>query len=94
MPSVLRRMFRPLLWWLVASSLFFLAQFHRTQARKATLRFTVSMEGRSGQIIHEAKVNGSPYEAGKPSGVGRKGLVVQAADAESFETCASQFLAG
>ncbi len=83
---VMRRAFRPLLCWIVASSLLFLWQYHRTRASKATIQFTISMEGHTGQIAHKATLNGLSYTAGQPCGVGWKKLVVEAEDAESFET--------
>jgi hypothetical protein len=50
------------------------------------MRFTISMEGRQGQVLHDATLNGLPYHAGEKCGVGWKKFVVQAQDAESFET--------
>jgi tetratricopeptide (TPR) repeat protein len=87
-------MFRPLLWWFFASSLLFLWQYHRTLASKATIQFTISREGYTGQITHKATLNGLPYVAGQPCGVGWRKLVVEAEDAESFETNCFVWYAG
>src|SRR5688572_4786760 len=81
-----KRAFRPLLWWFVASSLLFLWQYHRTQASKATIQFTISVEGPAGQNTPKATLNGLPYTPGQPCGLGWKKLVVEAEDAESFAT--------
>ena len=78
--------FRPVLWWFVASSVLFFWRYHYTQASRATVQFTISIEGREGQILHKARLNGLPYEAGKPSGVGWKKISVQASGAEPFAT--------
>src|SRR5437867_9494226 len=94
MSSPRLRVFRPLLGWIVASSLLFLWQCHRSQASKATLQFTVSREGLTRPIPHEATVNGLPYESGQPCGVGWKKLVVQAENAEPFETNCFVWYAG
>ena len=84
--TVTRRAFRPLLWWFVASSLLFLWQCHRTRASKATIQFTISMERHTGQNTPKATLNGLPYTPGQPCGLGWKKLVVEAEDAESFQT--------
>lgn len=76
----------PLLWWVVVSSLLLLWRFHEVQSSKATVTFTVSMEGQTGPILHDSTINGFRYLAGQPSGVGRKKLVVEARNAEPFET--------
>ena len=86
MSSRRRGTFRPFIWWLVVSSLLLLGQYHRTKSSEATVEFTVSMEGRERQIVHGATLNGLPYQAGNPCGVGWKKLIVHAKDAESFET--------
>lgn len=44
------------------------------------------MEGRSEQVFYEATLNGLPYHAGEPCGVGWKKLIVRAEDAEPFQT--------
>src|SRR5712671_5020560 len=82
----MRQSFRPVLWWILASSLLFLWQYHHSHAAKATMQFTISMDGRREELLHDATLNGLPYKAGQPSGVGWKKLVVQAQDAEPFRT--------
>jgi len=82
---ILCRMLRPVYFWIAASSLLFLWRHHEIQARKATIQFTVSMEGRRGEIFHQVTLNGRPYRSGERSGVGWKKLVVQAQDAVPFE---------
>jgi hypothetical protein len=84
--SVGRRAFRPLLWWAVTSAVFLLLQFHYTHSARAKLRFSVSMEGRAGEIAHNITLNQLPYRPGEKSGVGWKTLIIQAEDAEPFET--------
>lgn len=83
---VRRRATRPLLWWIISSSLLFLWQFHHTKARNAKMLFTVSLERSKEQIDHDATLNGLPYKAGQPCGLGWKKLIVHARDAEPFET--------
>src|SRR5262249_36583336 len=84
--SVSRRAFQPLLWWVVVSSLLLLWRYHQTQVRNATVQFTVLMEGRPDQLLHRATLNGVPYQAGARCGVGWKKLVVEASEAEPFQT--------
>lgn len=83
---VTNRAFRPVLWWLVVSSLLLLWRFHYTSAARATIRFTVSMEGTPGRVFPDVWLNGQAYKAGEPCGVGKKTLRVDAPGYESFAT--------
>lgn len=78
--------FQPLLWWFAVSSPLLLWQHHRTASSDARIQFTVSMEGRAGPVSANATLNGLPYQAGSPCGIGRKVLVVRAENSEPFET--------
>lgn len=80
------RLFRPVLWWAVVSSLLFLWRFHYRHAAQATLRFTISLEGRTERPAPEGVLNGRYYRAGEPSGVGWRALRVQVPDYEPFAT--------
>ncbi len=86
MQSGRRGIFRPVLGWLVVSSLLLLWQYHRSQSGQASIRFTVAMEGRDGELSHESTLNGLPYQTGSPCGVGWKRVVVRADNTEPFET--------
>ncbi len=80
------QVFRPVFGWLVLSFLLFLWRYHYTQAAKATLEFQVAVAGRASEAFPDATLNGRRYQAGYPCGVGWKKLVINAADAEPFET--------
>jgi len=86
MPSVSRGAFRPLLWWFVASSLLFLWQYHQGRARRSAIQFSLSMEGGRDLFLPNVILDGLPYRAGEPCGVGWKMLVVRALNAEPFKT--------
>lgn len=62
-----------------------LFHFHEVQSRKATIEFTVSIEGRSRQAFHAA-LNDLPYNAGERCGVGWKNIVIHSPDTEAFQT--------
>ena len=81
-----QRATRPLLWWFVASLLLLLWRFHYTHAARATVQFTVSLESKAGLLSAETTLNGRPYRAGEPSGVGWRKLRVRAPGFEPVET--------
>lgn len=80
------RVFRPVLWWIVVSSLLLGWRFHYTRAARATIRVTVSLEGSPRLVFPKILLNGESYSAGAPSGLGRRALRVSAPGYESFET--------
>jgi len=58
---------------------------HTSRARKATIQFTVSIEG-SPVYFYSARLNGSPYRSDERCGLGSKSVVIEAPDAEPFQT--------
>jgi hypothetical protein len=79
-------MFRPVVCWLAVSSFLFLWQYHRAQASKAVMQFTVVTEKGEELVLANTTLNGDRYLPGFPCGIGWKKLVVQAENVEPFET--------
>ncbi len=77
---------RPVLGGLVVSSLLLGWRFHYTHAARATIRFTVALEGASGRVSPDVSLDGRRYEAKSPSGLGRKTVQIGAPGYESFGT--------
>ncbi len=77
---------RPLLWWLVLSTILLTWQFHRRQEQRALIEFTVSLEGQSVRPAYRAELNDLPFDSGHHSGLWHKTLTIQAQDAEPFST--------
>ena len=80
------KVFRPLLCWFVLSFVLVTWRHHQQQERKATIEFTVSVEGRNGFVSHEAELNQFHFASGRRSGLGRKELTIRAANAEPYIT--------
>jgi hypothetical protein len=80
------RIFRPLLLWFIISVVLLAWRHHQQQERQAAIRFTVSIEGRSGRPFYHAELNRRPFDSGEHSGLGRKALTIRADDAEPFVT--------
>jgi hypothetical protein len=80
------KVFRPLLGWFVVTAVLLVWRNHQQQEQRATIQFAVSLEGRAGRPDYQAKLNHSPFDAGGPSGLGRKQLIIEANDAEPFVT--------
>ncbi len=80
------KVFRPLLAWLALSALLLGWRYHSEQKRTATITFTVSVEGRTGQPSFRTELNQTPFEVGQPSGLGQKALNISAPDAETLST--------
>ena len=80
------RSLRPFIAWIVLSAALFACQYHLYQLHHATIRFTVSIEGRSKIGTHWAMLNDVPFENGRPTGLGERKLTIQAEDAEPFST--------
>ena len=80
---------RPLLAWIVLSVVLLTWQNHRRQEQRATINFTVMLEGRTVHLTrseYRAELDGEIYDAGRHSGLWRKRLTIQAPDAETFST--------
>ena len=79
-------LFRPLFGWFVVSCVLLAWRHHQQAEKRATLQFTVAMEGRNERPLYRAELNQLRYDAGEPSGLGRKQLTIQADGAEPFST--------
>jgi hypothetical protein len=80
------KVFRPLLGWFIVSTVLLVWRNHQIQERKATLQFSVSLEGRVGFPPYRAQLNELLFDAGDHSGLGRKTLRIEARYADSFVT--------
>jgi tetratricopeptide (TPR) repeat protein len=80
------KVFRPLLWWAILSLVLLTWQFHRRREQQASIKFMVSMEGRTSRPAYRAELNDLPFDSGRHSGLWRKKLTIEAEDAESFTT--------
>lgn len=78
--------FRSIVAWAFLSFVLLAWQYHRRQDRQATIRFTVSVEGKAVGSKYRAELDQSVFEAGSHSGLGRKRLTIRATDAEPFTT--------
>ena len=79
-------LFRPLFGWFVLSCGLLAWRHHQQEEKRATLQFTVLVEGRSERPLYRAELNQRGFDAGEPSGLGRKQLTIQADGAEPFTT--------
>lgn len=86
MPASWRGVVRPLICWASASVLLLGWQYHAIESSRATVTFSVSMEGRKETTPVSAWLNEQPYQSERPSGVGWKKLVLTADGFERFET--------
>jgi tetratricopeptide (TPR) repeat protein len=80
------KVLRPLLCWFFFSAVLLVWRYHQQQERKATLQFSVTIENRKERPFYRAELNGTHFNPGEHSGLGRKTLNISAADAESFST--------
>ena len=80
------KVFRPLLAWIVLSLLLLTWHFHCRQELRASIDFTVSLEGRAVRPVYQAELDGQVFDTGLHSGLWRKRLTIQAQDADPFST--------
>lgn len=80
------KVFRPLLAWAIISFFLLTWHFHCRQEQRASIDFTVSLEGRDAGPIYQATLDGQSFDSGRNSGLWRKRLTIQAQDADPFST--------
>src|SRR5215207_3960642 len=81
-----RSVYRPFLWWIVISAVLLTLCHHQKRERDASIRFVVTLEGRKEAPSYRAELNGTPYESGDRSGLGKKTIMISADDGEPFVT--------
>src|ERR1043166_6770673 len=68
------RTLRPFVWWIFFSALLLTSRHHQQEERRATIQFTVSVEGREERPEYRAELNDLSFEAGGHSGLWLKRL--------------------
>lgn len=79
-------MWRVFVGWFVLSCGLLAWRHHQQEEKRATLQFTVFVEGRTERPLYHAELNELRYDSGERSGLGRKQLTIQTDGAEPFVT--------